>query len=566
MNPKGLGTKPESLIAEIEHLLGINHAKNNSLETIIEQVIHYYETIIGSMPGNVYWLDKHGIAVGCNKNVLQMFGLNSVTQFKGLTFDEMGKIGHWTPNAIQTFKTDTMEVIKTGISKLNIEEPPIPHNDGRIIHFLTHRVPLFDQQKKIVGMVGISIDITERKQLEMALKEAKDLAEAANKAKTEFIANMSHDIRTPLSGVIGLSQILEHSLSNVTQKEQAHLLHDSGEVLLTMLNEILDDLRAEHLSDNDLNEETFDIYQCIQDLVRLELPTTTLKHLKLAVTMDNDIPQYIVSDRKKIYRILLNLLGNAIKFTQSGQITIEVKCLDKDNTKAHLQFGVADTGVGIPKELQEKVFDRFFRVTSSYKGVYKGHGLGLHIAQSYVSLLGGHITLTSEEGVGSTFHFDVSCALGDKPCIELESQTQTINPITHSTLTEKKVPHFLLVEDNVIALKIIEIMVNGAGYTFNSAEDGEKALQLAQSIDFDLVITDIGLPGISGYELTQHIRNWENSQNKPSIPIVGLTGHALEAVKQECMDSGMNKVYAKPITQAALQEIASYLHSGASQS
>ena len=175
MNRKGLGSKPESLLTEIDNLLKVcNHTQNNSLEAILEQVIHYYETIIGSMPGNVYSLDKDGIAVGCNKNVLQMFGLNSVAQFKGLTFVKMGQIGHWTQNAIQTFKTDTMKVIKTGIPKLNIEEPPIPHSDGRIIHFLTHRVPLFDQKKQIVGMVGISIDITERKQLEMALNEAKD--------------------------------------------------------------------------------------------------------------------------------------------------------------------------------------------------------------------------------------------------------------------------------------------------------------------------------------------------------------------------------------------------------
>lgn len=558
MNPKGLGNKPESLLFEIEQLLGIKHAPDNSLETILKQVIHYYETIIGSMPGNVYWLDNQGITVGCNKNVLEMLGLNSVAQFKGLTFEAMGEIGHWSHEAIQTFKTDSMDVIKTGIPKLNIEEPTILHSDGRIIHFLTHRVPLLDQQKKIIGMVGISIDITERKQLEAALSKAKDLAEAANKAKTEFIANMSHDIRTPLSGVIGLSELLEHSLSDEAQKEQAHLLHDSGEVLLSMLNDILDDLRAEHSNDNDIKEETFDIHQCIEDLVRLELPTTTLKHLKLVVAIDKEVPQYLISDRKKIHRILLNLLGNAIKFTQSGQITIEVKCLDKDEKKVHLQFGVADTGVGIPQELQKKVFDRFFRVTSSYKGLYKGHGLGLHIAQSYVSLLGGHITLTSEEGIGSTFHFDVACAIGDAPSLASKSQakTQATPPLA---LHDKKTPHFLLVEDNLVALKVIEIMVKAAGFTFHSAEDGEKALQLAQSTDFDIIITDLGLPGISGSELTQNIRSWEKSQNKPPIPIIGLTGHALEAVKQECVACGMNEVYIKPITQTMLQEITAHL-------
>lgn len=519
----------------------------------------FINDLLNLLPTAIFWKNTEGVFLGCNKRFSELSGIKSPEEIIGKTDYDMP----WGKQQADLYIKDDKEIILTKKPKSNIEEA-LTLSDGSELFLLTNKIPLFSAEGEIMGVLGIFYDITERKNMELSLEKAKDIAEAANKAKTEFIANMSHDIRTPLSGVIGLSQILEHSLSNETQKEQAHLLHDSGEVLLTMLNEILDDLRAENLTDNDLKEETFDIHQCIQDLVRLELPTTTLKHLKLAVAIDNDIPQYIVSDRKKIHRILLNLLGNAIKFTQSGKITIEVKCLEKDNAKVHLQFGVADTGVGIPKELQQKVFDRFFRVTSSYKGLYKGHGLGLHIAQSYVSLLGGHITLTSEKDVGSTFHFDVSCAVGDGPCLDSKSHTKTMKHTAPSTRHDKKPPHLLLVEDNLIALKVIEIMVKGAGYTFSSAEDGEKALWLAQSIDFDLIITDIGLPGISGYELTQHIRDWEKSQNKPPIPILGLTGHALEAVKQECMDSGMNKVYAKPITQAVLKEITSYLDSGES--
>lgn len=162
----------------------------------------------------------------------------------------------------------------------------------------------------------------------------------------------------------------------------------------------------------------------IENLIKLESPTTTVKHLELNYHIDVNVPRYLVCDRKKIHRILLNLLGNAIKFTESGQISIQVKCLERTPSNVHLQFGVSDTGIGIPIELQDKVFDRFFRVNPSYKGVYKGHGLGLHIAHAYVSLLGGHITLESKENVGTTFYFDLNCKIGDDQ--DLISKDQSI--------------------------------------------------------------------------------------------------------------------------------------------
>lgn len=503
--------------------------------------------LINYIPHAIFWKDKNLIFQGCNKQFASQFGFKD-------TNEVVGKSDYDFPfpiHLIDLYREDDQNIINTGESKLNFEEIQVqPDGSEKIV--LISKIPFYGEQQTILGIIGIYTDITLRKKEEYQLQHAKEQAESANKARSEFIANMSHDIRTPLSGVIGLSEILEHSLQNQIHKEQAHMLRESGEVLLNMLNCILDDIRADHLKDEDVLAKSFDLYKCLQELVKLELPTTTLKQLKLSLVIAKDVPQYIVSDQNKIHRILLNLVGNAIKFTQSGQITIELKCLSKSASKVHLQFEVADTGIGIPEEFQKKVFDRFFRVTSSYKGLYEGHGLGLHIVQSYVNLLGGHITLTSEEGVGSTFHFDVSCNIDETLSLhEIECQT------THKSHSKSPSLHILLIEDNAIALKVLETIVRMEGYTTSSAKSGEEGLLLAKNNQFDLIITDIGLPGISGHELTRQLRSHEHSHNQAPTRIVGLTGHASDSIRAECLKTGMNDVFMKPINKHILQKMIS---------
>lgn len=548
--------RDESTYEEIASLLlaeQLNDKSKNTLE-YVKNIYRYMENIIAQIPVSVYWMNKDCVYLGCSNSMAKLLNLKSRHDMVGKTYADL-----FDEKSTSHYKKVDRTVMDEGIP-LNLEEP-LYYPDGTKKIYLSNKVPLHDLDGKIIGMLGISVDITDRKKMEEELKKAKEAAETANRAKTEFLANMSHDIRTPLTGVIGLSGILENTLQNPEQKEDAHLLHDSGEELLSLLNDILDDVRADHMLENDINEEVFYLHQCIQDLIRLELPTTKLKHLGLQVDIEANVPPYIISDRKKIYRILLNLLGNAIKFTQSGHITIKVKCLDIKASSVHLQFSVADTGIGIPKKLQAQVFDRFFRVTPSYKGLYPGHGLGLHIANSYVSLLGGHITLTSEEGVGSTFNFDLECKVGQgqetvkKPTITPEGKPFVPLHESHASPNSVSVPHLLLVEDNAIALKVLESLISSGGYRFTSASDGEQALKLAKSMTFDLVITDIGLPGISGNELTRLIRDWEKALNKTPLPIFGLTGHARESAKPECMACGMNDVFTKPINLAMVQEI-----------
>ena len=519
----------------------------------------FINDLTNQIPAAIFWKNTKSVFLGCNQYFATLADLACPKEIIGKTDYELP----WGKHQGDLYRKDDLEIIRTQQPKMAIEESQTLKN-GQTITLLTNKIPLLFKGN-VIGLLGVFQDITSRKTMEQNLEKARDQAEAANHAKTEFISNMSHDIRTPLTGVVGMAQLLEESAQNDEQKQYARWIYQSGEQLLNMLNGILDLVSTDNVNEYDLHEETFDLRDCIEDIVQLELPTTTLKKLNLKVKIDKKAPRFLVSDRTKIHRILLNLLSNAIKFTEKGHVTIEVACLEKTNEFAKLHFGIRDTGIGIPPEVQEKVFDRFFRISPSYKGVYKGNGLGLHIAQSYAKLLGSTIKLQSQVGVGTYFHFEMSCKIGkantSKP---MHSAFKLVNDLPDAkqlSLLSKSAnqslsattPLILLVEDNEIARHVAESIASKAGCRFVSAADGEEALALAKSNQFDLILTDVGLPGISGHELTRRIRKEEAALDKAHVPIIGLTAHARE--NERSLKSGMNAVFTKPINLTTLQTV-----------
>ncbi|MDP3561961.1 MAG: ATP-binding protein [Legionellaceae bacterium] len=511
------------------------------------------DSVVKYAPGLLYWKDENSVYLGCNDEFARLAGLNSRTELPGKTDYDL----IWKERA-QFYIDVDQRVMDSGNVIINHEEE-ITISDGKTINAVTNKVPLFDRDGRVIGVLGITVDITKQKKTEQALQIAKEKAETANYAKTEFIANMSHDIRTPLTGIIGISDILEKLETKSNLKQFAHDIHDCGEQLLGMLNSILDIVSADHVNENDIHEDIFDIYKCVESLAGIEKPTVVLKNLDFIVNVDPQIPQYLINDQAKIHRIILNLLGNAVKFTLSGSITLDVTLINQTDNIAIIRFMVTDTGIGIPLNQQDKVFDRFFRASPSYKGLYTGHGVGLHIAQSYAKLLGGEIQLSSQEGVGTSFYFELPCKISrddisqeNLPTSEFPRKAidKVISDVNNDIC-------FLLIEDNPIALKILESLVSNAGYRFISVMDGESALNLAQTQSFDLIISDIGLPGISGIEFTIQVRAWEIEQQKKAVPIVGLTAHADEAVHNECLQAGMNNVFTKPMSFTILQSIIS---------
>ena len=363
------------------------------------------EIISSCMPGNFYWKNRQGQYLGCNKSLLNILGFNSIADIVGKTDRDL-----WPEQANILIHHDKKVMdLKLPLSS----EETVIVDEGKLMYFAVIKVPWMDANGNVIGILGSSLDITELKNTQKELILAKEVAEDASKAKSNFIANMSHDIRTPLTGVIGMSKMLENNLTDINHRQYARWLSESGEQLLNMLNGILDAVSADHVNDADLHDIHFSIHELIDDLVKLERPSTLLKKLDLVAKVDDDVPSCLIGDQTKIHRILLNLLGNAIKFTPAGQVAVHISLRQINQTHVTLYFSVTDTGVGICEELQDKVFDRFFKVTPSYKGLYAGHGLGLDIAQAYVRRLGGEIKLNSTPGIGTTFYFELTLKIGD---------------------------------------------------------------------------------------------------------------------------------------------------------
>ncbi|HRD70450.1 MAG TPA: ATP-binding protein [Legionella sp.] len=422
--------------------------------------------------------------------------------------------------------------------------------DGEIRWIMDNGFPLYDDKGNCYGVTGIAVDITEQKKQEEILRIAKEIAEKANKAKDEFIQNMSHDIRTPLSGIIGMSSLLEKELTDLKKKEHAHMINISGEQLLTLLNNILDIVSTGSSQENSINSYSFDLHELINDLCKLELPTIKLKNLSLDVAINPSVPRWILNDPIKIHRIILNLLGNAIKFTHKGTIKIEVNCQRLQHHFVALEIKIIDSGIGIAEQEQIKIFERFYRSKETNKEEYAGHGVGLNIVQEYVELLEGTIKVVSIKDKGTTFIVTIPAMIDTTKNKPNEQLTSVKTRNTKKQLTRPQHPEWpllLLVEDNPIALKMVEIIAEDANCRFLSATSGEDALQLVYSHSFSLILTDLGLPGISGNELSKAIRDYEKKMDTPPCPIIGLTAASKDAAEEGALKAGMNKIILKPI-------------------
>ena len=550
------------LLNKYQNIIGTYDKENLSIEEIVEYVVNYYESIIFCMPGNVYWLDNHGTALGCNKNVLKMFGLNSLTQFKGLTFEEMGKIGSWSLEATQSFKKDTLEVTYTGKAKLNIEEPIIPNSNGKLIHFLTSRVPLFDHIGSVIAIVGISIDITERKNMEKALQDAKEKADAANNAKTEFLKNMRHDIRTPLSGIVGFAELLNTENNKEKIKEFTNGLVQSSKELLRFLNEVLESINIAS-GEIPLLKQTFNLKHKLADVIKLYKPKAFEKRLNLDFIFDESIPKYVIGDSVRIYRIVLELVGNALKFTQIGHVKVYAKLVKQRESKIIIKLEIEDTGPGIPEEKKQELFIRFKRLIPSYGGVYKGSGLGLFIAKQFIDDLEGEIYIENNANKGTKFIclIPMRGSLIDESFVEemlivdhVFFDNDTINLPQQNSVMSKRESRILIVEDQLQSSIVVKTILNNFGCNVDVAKDGQTAIDFFKNNSYDLILMDIGLPDINGYEVTKQIRLYEKSFNT-RVPIVALTAHFSEEEKQRCLEASMNAIFIKPLLKEKMIDI-----------
>jgi PAS domain S-box-containing protein len=432
------------------------------------------------------------------------------------------------------------------------------HKAGKLTDVLFNGSVYKDDMGNVLGVVVVARDITDQKRFENELIEAKSNAERATekaeestKLKEAFLANMSHEIRTPMNAIIGFSDILSKRKLGEQEKEYVRTIKSAGENLLTIINDILDISKIE-AGMMTFEENNFSVEEIFKSLNVMMMEKAKEKNLELSFTCDADVPDSLFGDPTRLTQIIINLTGNAIKFTQKGKVTVNVKVLTNEEENTLLEFSITDTGIGIPQDKLEQIFERFRQAESHTTRKYGGTGLGLSIAKQLVELQGGTLTVASEFKVGSVFSF----------CIPYKKskEVQAAAAIVEKTYNMEDLfkLKILLVEDNQLNVKLILSLFSENSLKLQVAENGSVGIEKLKENDgstlhlshFDIILMDMEMPVMNGYEAATYIRK----ELKSDIPIIAMTAHAMAGERERCLSLGMNDYISKPINASLLFE------------
>ncbi len=491
-----------------------------------------YSSLVENLPIHVARKDLDGKFTYANESFCDLIGLT--------LSETIGKTDHdlFPKSVADKYRSDDLWVIETGKVFECVEENPA---GGQTRYYEVRKTPVRINNGHIVGIQIIFWDVTHRVQAQTALRDAKEAAEAANRAKTDFVANISHEIRTPLNAIIGMTEILLNTEVDVAQQDYLSMVRDSGETLLSLINDVLDFSKIE-AGKLELDPVSFDLHEVLGTTMKTLAVRAKSDTVELVLRMAPDVPRVVIGDALRLRQIVVNLIGNAIKFTEAGEIGLSVACQSIDGDDIVLHFRATDTGIGMPEEIRKVIFGAFEQADSSTTRRYGGTGLGLAITSRLVAAMEGTITVESVVNEGSCFEFTTRLRLpSEQP---------------KAPMMNVKRCRVLVVDDNRSNRENISEMITYFGATAVAATGGDHALEVFKDSvkanePFHLVITDIAMPNMSGYELIESL--CDQSLQQPPQFIV-MNPHLGRGDLERCRELGVAGHLLKPVKRSELRD------------
>jgi PAS domain S-box-containing protein len=497
-------------------------------------------TLLTTIPAYVYFKDTGLRYMMVNRAFAELAGVQA-EQIQGKQVQDL-----FPGYSNQEYLAREMHVIETGIAQYDIEECLDLRDGTKWIN--SNIAPIRNPENQIIGIIGISLDITDRKQQEAELRTAKELAEAGTIAKNEFIASISHEFRTPMNGILGLSEMLRGTLLSDKQQELLRGITTSAENLLVLLNDVLD-FSAIEAGKMDVDLRSFELKQILGEIQQMMVLRSREKSLRFRIRIDDAIPSVLIGDPRRLRQVMLNLTSNAVKFTEKGSVEVHVFPFGQTDTHLRLRFEVTDTGIGIQSEEIPSLFQVFSRIKKDQPVAVPGTGLGLSICKKLILLMKGEIGVESKPGKGSTFWFTIPFALTEP---EPDNPAREILPFPD---VPPGMP-VLVAEDNAINQKIVTFQLQKMGFKVDVASNGVEAMELFTKKTYRLLILDIQMPLMDGFQVAEQVREIDQ-ETKRHTAIIALTANAMKGDRERYLAAGMDGYVSKPFTHEVLRNAIS---------
>jgi PAS domain S-box-containing protein len=499
-----------------------------------------YRSIISNMEIGLVEVDNNDIIVSANNRLTFMTG-HSENEIIGKEYIEI-----FLDKGSRKVMEEENRKRRNGIT--GVYEVKLKKKNGDWLWILISGAPLYDEAKNIIGTVGAHLDITERKLIEQELLKAKEIAEEVADVKSNFLANMSHEVRTPMNGIIGLTKLLLNTDLTTKQKEYLNAIDISSNTLLVVVNDVLDISKME-AGKMTFENKKFKLRDLISSVVDVFEEKAAEKKIDLEFFIDKNVPEFLIGDSIRLNQILYNLINNAIKFTPEGNVSVRVNEIEHSKKSIYLDISIIDTGIGITRESQQKIFDVFTQAKENTTQKFGGTGLGLTIVKKLVELQGGSIDVESVRNKGSIFSVKLKFQTPNEENDVIEQHSQKLND--YSSLSGLNI---LLAEDNSINQLLINDLLIEKKINVKIVSDGQQAIDFWLKTNYDLILMDIQMPIKDGYKAMQEIR-LHYDFDKRNVAILALTAHATEGEREKCIDAGADNYLSKPFQSGQLLDM-----------